>query len=88
MISDAKNDTAKEQPSQVDPNGIVLFISSNTVMAVVPDSNRIPFLSTQCTTFQTVSSIISYLIYIIVTLFLLFCKMVKHTILLKNRTVF
>ena len=27
---------------------------SNTVMAVVPDSNRIPFTSTQLTTFQTV----------------------------------
>ena len=29
---------------------------SNTVMAVVPDSNRIPFASTQLTTFQTVFS--------------------------------
>ena len=42
------------------PNGFCAFISSNTVMAVVPDSNRIPFLSTQCTTFQTVSFNISY----------------------------
>lgn len=31
------------------------IISSNTVMAVVPDSNRISFSSTQLTTFQTVS---------------------------------
>ena len=30
--------------------------SSNTVMAVVPDSNRISFYSTQLTTFQTVFS--------------------------------
>ena len=28
------------------------IMPSNTVMAVVPDSNRISFSSTQCTTFQ------------------------------------
>lgn len=44
MISGAKSDTAKEHPSRAwVPNGNMLFISSNTVMAVVPDSNRIPF---------------------------------------------
>lgn len=33
---------------------LLAFSTSNTVMAVVPDSNRLPFSSTQSTTFQTV----------------------------------
>lgn len=33
------------------------MLVSNTVMAVVPDLNRISFSSTQLTTFQTVSSL-------------------------------
>ena len=34
----------------------IYAFSSNTVMAVVPDSNRIPFQSTRSTTFQTIFS--------------------------------
>lgn len=46
MISGKNSFPQKEQPSQKaqnDPMALLLFISSNTVMAVVPDSNRIPF---------------------------------------------
>lgn len=39
-------------------NGMWLSLSTNTVMAVVPDSYRLPCSSTQFTTFQTVSSLL------------------------------
>ena len=57
------------------PNGINAHILSNTVMAVVPDSNRIPFYIYSANNFS--NRIFSYHIFFsyIVALFFFFCNM-------------
>ena len=61
---DAQED-APSQKSRSFSNGRC-SLTSNTVMAVVPDSDRVPFSSTKLTTVQTAFSQ-SLLIYYIVT---------------------
>ena len=50
----AAGNTSSQKTNRFLPNDI--SVRPNTVMVVVPDSNRILFSSTQLTTFQTVSS--------------------------------
>ena len=66
--------------------GCTAPILSNTVMAVVQDSNLISFSSTQLTTFQTVSSYIGIQFYLLYQFIRAFAR--EKTDLLYRKTNF
>ncbi len=65
MINDVKKHRKRAAFSGVkSPNDTMLFISSNTVMAVVPDSNRIPFYIYSANNFSNRIFLSNYSIFI------------------------